>query len=223
MTAMLLCPACGAGVALRSAALPYVTCSYCHSLILRHGDQAESIGTVAVLPFDISPLQIGTSGQWRGIGFTLVGRVRWGWSDGSWNEWLAECNDGQHRWLAEAMGSFMLTQARADLLDLPELRGFATGGTMLRGNRVDIDGSAFLASDIKEAQCLGSEGSLPIPSAIGQRMTSVDFRSPDGAALCLQRDETGASAWLGEYLDLAALTPANLRALEGWTIPAPSA
>ena len=49
----------------------------------------------ASLPFDVSPIQIGTMGTFEGVGFTVIGRVRWGWTDGSWNEWLLLFDDGR--------------------------------------------------------------------------------------------------------------------------------
>lgn len=205
---------------MRSAALPYVTCGYCQTLIRREGDGIEAIGKVAVLPFDVSPFQLGSAIGWRGARFTLVGRVRWGWEDGSWNEWFAEGTDGAHRWLGEAMGSFLISEERPDLLDLAPIRAFAAGEPLYPGATVMIGESLFEASDVKQATCLGSEGDLPFATAIGTAITSVDFRSPGGAALSLQREADGASAWLGEYLELGQLAPANLRAIEGWAIPA---
>jgi hypothetical protein len=204
----------------RSAALPYVTCSYCQTLIRREGGNIEAIGKVAVLPFDVSPVQLGSTVGWRGARFTLVGRVRWGWQDGSWNEWFAEGTDGKHLWLGEAMGSFMISEERPDLLDLPQIRAFAAGEPLNRGMTMTIGDNSFEASDVKNVSCLGSEGDLPFATAIGTAITSVDFRSPDGSALSLQREADGTSAWLGEYLELGQLAPANLRAIEGWTIPA---
>lgn len=204
----------------RSAALPYVTCSYCQTLIRRERDGIEAIGKVAVLPFDVSPFQLGSAIGWRGARFTLVGRVRWGWEDGSWNEWFAEGTDGAHRWLGEAMGSFLISEERPDLLDLAPIRAFAAAEPLYPGATVMIGESLFEASDVKQASCLGSEGDLPFATAIGTVITSVDFRSPGGAALSLQREADGVSAWLGEYLELGQLAPANLRAIEGWAIPA---
>jgi Domain of unknown function (DUF4178) len=215
----LACPSCGAPVPVRSAALPYVTCGYCHTLIRREGEALTAIGKAAVLPFDVSPLQLGTGGSFAGVRFTVVGRVRWGWADGSWNEWLLECSDGTPRWLGEAMGSFMLTREQPDLLDQPVLRAFADGGAIALGAIVDVGGTPYAASDIKEAQCLGSEGDLSRPTPAGATQWSVDFRAPSGGALSVQRDSDGASAWLGSHVELADLGPTNLRALDGWSIP----
>ncbi len=220
MQPTLSCPSCGAAVPVRSSALPYVTCGYCQTLIRREGDNIEAIGKVAVLPFDVSPLQLGTTGHWRGTRFTLVGRVRWGWSDGSWNEWLAEGDDGKHRWLGEAMGQYLISEEYPALFDQPAIAAFAAGEPIAVGTLAVVGKLRFEASDVKEAECLGSEGDLPFATPIGRKMTSVDFRSPTGDALSLQRDETGATAWLGDFLELQQLAPGNLRAIEGWSIPA---
>jgi hypothetical protein len=47
----------------------------------------------ASLPFDVSPHQLGTGQVVDGARFTVVGRVRWGWADGAWNEWLLQSPD----------------------------------------------------------------------------------------------------------------------------------
>ena len=127
MTGELPCPSCGAPVPVRSAALPYVTCGYCQTLIRRQGEGMEAVGKSAVLPFDVSPLQLGSTGSFGAVRFSVVGRVRWGWADGAWNEWLCDCSDGIPRWLSEAMGAFMLTEEHPELLDRPELKTIRTG------------------------------------------------------------------------------------------------
>ncbi|WP_404480573.1 DUF4178 domain-containing protein [Novosphingobium sp. BL-52-GroH] len=213
------CPSCGAGLPVRSAALPYTTCAQCQSLLLRDGLAVAEVGKVAVLPFDVSPIQLGTTLRVEGLHLTVAGRVRWGWGDGSWNEWLLHGNDGEHRWLGEAVGAFMLTAERADLLDLPLARRFAVGGEIVVGDEIVVEDVTLRAIDCKEAQCLGSEGDLPFATLPGRTMTSIDFRGPHAEALSLQRDERGTSAWLGYYSELAGLAPANLRAIDGWTLP----
>ena len=220
MTGELPCPSCGAPVPVRSAALPYVTCAYCQTLIRRHGDGLEAIGKSAVLPFDVSPIQLGTTGSFATIRFSVVGRVRWGWADGAWNEWLCDCSDGTPRWLGEAMGAFMLTEEHAELLNRPELKIIQSGIEPPRGTRLTLGDEQFEAVDLKSAHCLGSEGDLPRPTPAGAEVLNIDFRGNRGGVLSLQRDADGPSAWLGQALELAQLKPANLRALAGWTIPA---
>ncbi|MGV3510645.1 MAG: DUF4178 domain-containing protein [Novosphingobium sp.] len=204
---------------MRGASLPYATCPYCQTLILRQGLNVAEIGKVAILPFDVSPIQLGTTLSPDGRRLVVAGRVRWAWDGGSWNEWLAIADTGAQFWLAEAAGMYMLTSEWPQLLDQPEIRGFAEGRQITPGDVIGIEGRQLFASDIKLVECLGSEGNLPIPTQIGTRMDSVDFRSAGGEVLSLQRDVRGTTAWLGQSWDLASLKPGNLREIEGWTIP----
>ena len=213
------CPSCGAEVPLRLAAMPYAVCAYCQSVVLREGDGLKEIGKAAVLPFDVSPIQLGTSGEADGTMFHVVGRVRWGWSDGSWNEWLLDCSDGQHRWLGEAMGQFQLLSERPGAMDDALLRGFAAGNAIAPGDQAVVGEVGYAAADIKQAQCLGGEGDLPFPTPADWAMVSVDFKSKAGGSLSVQRDAQGTSAYEGRYVELAGLKPKNLRAIEGWALP----
>jgi hypothetical protein len=213
----LLCPSCGAEVPVRSAAMPYVVCAHCQTVVMREAEGLRKIGKSATLPFDVSPLQLGTRGVARGgRSFEVVGRVRWGWSHGSWNEWLARCDDGSHLWLGEAMGSFMQLAEDKGLLADSLARAFAAGQPIALGAKLD---RIFTVSDIKEATCIAGEGDLPFPTSPDWTMTSIDFRSTDGRAANLQRDANGVTAWSGYYLGLSALQPWNLRTIDGWSLP----
>ncbi len=217
------CPSCGAAVPLRRAAAPYVVCPQCQSLLSRgdgpQNDDVQAIGQAAVLPFDVSPVMIGTRGTADGIAFEVVGRVRWGWTDGAWNEWLLALADGTTRWLGEAMGTFMLLNEATQALDDPAIRAFATGGTIAPGTTVTVAGQDFVAADVKAARCLGAEGQLPFAAPAGHAVTSIDFRNPTGASLSIQRDGDETGVWIGRYVDLTRLAPTGLRRFDDWAMP----
>ena len=182
------CPSCGAALPLRHAGLPYATCGQCLSLVLREGDGVREVGKSAVLPDDVSPVQLGMTGMAGDERFSVAGRVRWGWADGSWNEWLLAMADGSYRWLGDAMGQFLLLTEAAEVLEEPVAKAFAEGGAIAPGARIVLGELDFAASDVKEARCLGSEGDLPFPTPADWTMVSVDFRSPEGAARLFAQD-----------------------------------
>jgi hypothetical protein len=194
---------------MRGAGMPYAVCGSCQSVIARDG--MAKVGTAASLPEDVSPIQLGTGGVWDGARFTVVGRVRWGWADGAWNEWLLQVSDGTTRWLGEAMGQFQLLAEREDVA--------ASLGVVALGDVVRVDGVDFIASDVKAVVCLGGEGDLPFPTPKDWSVESVDFRSPTGAALSVQRDGLRVSAYVGRYVELAQLRPSRLRVMDGWAVP----
>ncbi|MDE1916450.1 MAG: DUF4178 domain-containing protein [Sphingomonadales bacterium] len=217
----LLCPQCGAPVPVRSAAMPYAVCGHCQSVLRRtDGETVTRIGEAASLPFDVSPLELGTRGTTPdGLSFVVAGRVRWGWGDGAWNEWLLSMPGGNLAWLGEAMGQFQWLAERADLLSHPLIAAFAQGQPLPLGSVIEVDGRSYKATDVKHATCLGGEGDLPFPTPRDWAIDSIDFRESNGGALSVQRDPQGVSAYLGHYIELAALKPRGLRMIEGWTLP----
>lgn len=190
-------------------------------MVLRDGDGVREVGKAGSVPFDISPIQITTTGTADGTGFEVIGRVRWGWANGSWNEWLLLGVDGVHRWLGEAMGQFMLLTERPELVEsFAPAQAMARGETPRIGTGLILDGTDFQVADIKTATCIGSEGELPFATPVGLEALSVDLRSPVGKCASIQREHDAVHLYVGRYVDLPELRPAYLRDLQGWPRPA---
>ena len=214
------CPNCGAPLNWTSPALPVKVCDRCQSVVVRRDEGLEKIGEAAMLPFDVSPVQIGTQGHYGGVGFSVIGRIRWGWADGSWNEWMCLFDDGSTAWLGEAMGDFMLLRevAITEQSDAG-LRALAAGSSAQIGMTISEGGVTYAATDIKSAHILASEGELPFRCATDWTIDSVDFRSPGKQCASFQRDEDGTGFYVGDVVSLADVKAWNLRAIDGWTMP----
>ncbi|TKD52893.1 DUF4178 domain-containing protein [Sphingomonas baiyangensis] len=212
------CPNCGAPVTFRSASLPNRVCDQCRSMLVRSDDGVGIAGVQAALPFDVSPIRMGTRGRFDGRAFEVIGRVRWRWTDGSWNEWLCLFGDGSHGWLGEAMGQFMMTHERAlDTID-PAWRLKLTRDARV-GDTVMLDGEEMTIADSREVLCIAAEGELPFTAPPGWRIHSTDLRSGSGRLANVQRDGSEVHFYDGRYVTLAELKPTNLRAIEGWKAP----
>jgi hypothetical protein len=128
------CPNCGAPVPFASAIAVFAVCGHCRSSVVRRDAQVELMGQQAQLPPDISPLQIGTRGDFDGRSFTIIGRVRVGYREGTWNEWCADFGEGVWGWVAEAQGFYLVSFEVAPPDDLPGVsewrkgQGKAAGG-----------------------------------------------------------------------------------------------
>ncbi|MES2058135.1 MAG: DUF4178 domain-containing protein [Pseudomonadota bacterium] len=214
------CPSCGAAIHFQTADLPAKVCDYCRSLVMRNGDQLEAIGTVAEVPEDVSPLRIGTRGSDGGMGFELIGRVRWRWSDGGWNEWLALFDDGSSAWLSEAMGRYMLLRAVEHGATRTEaVKRLREGQKVSLGTKAIIDGIEYRVTDIKDVTCVASEGELPFRAPAGLKIVSVDLMAGDGHCASLQKEDGDVSVYAGRYVSLAELRATGLRAFDGWPMP----
>lgn len=215
------CPNCGAAVRFRSVDLPVKVCDYCRSSLVRSGGALEAIGVAAHVPDDVSPLQIGTRGQWDGAPFELIGRVRWRWADGGWNEWLMLFGDRSTGWLGEAMGRYMALRtidvSRVQSGVVPALRDDTL---VTLGMEATLGGiRRYFVTDIKEAQCVASEGELPFNAPAGLTMKSIDLMADDGHCASMQKEGDTVAVYAGAYVDLAGLRATNLRAFDDWPMP----
>ena len=103
------CPSCGAPVGFRSASSLYAVCEFCHSTLLRDGDDLKNLGRMAELMDDPSRIQIGSEGRFRGGHFAVIGRIQLKYDAGLWNEWHLLFSDATTAWLSEAGGEYMLS------------------------------------------------------------------------------------------------------------------
>ena len=212
------CPQCGAALRFRSADLAVRVCAYCRSTIVRRGEALEDVGRAADLPEDVSPLQLGVRGRDGEQAFELVGRVRWRWSDGAWNEWCALYADGSYGWLGEASGRLMLLRRTREVAGAA-VDNLLAGRPITPGLEALIDGDPFTVVDVREVACVGAEGELPDPTPVGTAGVSVDLQRPDGRTATLQEEGGTVSAYAGRYVTLAEIAATGLREFEGWPLP----
>jgi len=216
------CPSCGADVTFHSAQSVYAVCAYCQSMVVRTDVDVKSIGVMAVLPDDMSPLQLGSGGYFEEQSFTIIGRLKIGWRDGLWNEWHLLMADGRRGWIGEAQGSFSVSFEK-DSLDEQD-RGFIAGciGTpgsssgLSAGFRISVEGKELRAVDVKEATCLGSEGELPFRAPKGRRTVAIDFTGESGDFATVEIENEVFRLYHGRYVEFDDFRFSNLRPLEGW-------
>jgi hypothetical protein len=193
-------------------------CRFCKSLLVRTDLKVESIGQVALVPDDFSPLQLGVTGAFEGHRFRLVGRLRKVWSEGSWNEWCVLFDDQRFGWLAEAQGDLVMTflQPAAAAQGVPAAAAAARAepGTMWR-----IGGSGFNVSDVKQVSVGGAEGELSDVFAVGEPVLSIDLRGSGLAFATLEYRRDAVQAYAGRFVEFDECRFANLRQLAGWGPP----
>ena len=182
-------------------------------MVVRSDVSVEAIGTMASLPDDISPLQIGTGLMVNDRSYTILGRTRMYWADGAWNEWFID-DGAKPGWLVDAQGFFSV----AFPLPLPPVLTDAPWPVL--GATIDLGGTLVPR--------LRSEGSdLP-----GQRRR-VAFRGAERTSGALRglkqrvrricqpwRDsDEGRRISSGANVHFDDLGFKNLRSVEGWEEP----
>lgn len=221
------CPSCGAEIPFRTSIAAYATCPYCRTMVVRQDDGIKNIGVMAQLPDDMSPFQIGTDGYFKGVHFGIVGRMRIGWEDGSWNEWFMVSDDMKRGWLAEAQGFYapcFETTQEIDAKHMAEInkfgasievgKGAATGAAM--GKQIALAHATYRVTDIKLAECIGSEGELPFKAPQGRKTLSIDLAHGEGQFASIELGPEGTRVFEGQYVEWPDLRCGNYRRFEGW-------
>lgn len=204
------CPNCGAPVPFQWSVSLFAVCGHCRSMVVRRDMNLESYGQMAELPPDLSPLQIGTRGYFEGKSFVLIGRLRLHWGDGSWTEWCADFGQSVIGWIAEFMGTFVVSfQHTAPGLDRLAFE-------LKAGERLRAAGGAWMVSDVKEATCMAAEGELPHIAPPGWKRTSVDLTGSDGEFATIEITDEGRTFFSGHYATFEELNLSQLRKVPGW-------
>jgi ribosomal protein S27E len=202
------CPACGAPVVFKSSASFHCVCEFCRSTLVRQGGNLESLGRMADLVEDASPVRIGAEGQYRGVHFAVVGRIQLHYASGIWNEWYLLFDDQRGGWLSDAGGEYLVTFLTAPGAVLP---GFAS---LKPNDELKLAGKEFVVTDSEEAMCLSGQGELPFAFGAGYPAQLVDLRGTDASAAAfatIDYSETPPLFFVGESLPFAALKFSGLR------------
>jgi ribosomal protein S27AE len=207
------CPNCGAAVPFPSAIVVFAVCGFCRSNVVRRDADAvlEHLGQQAQLPPDLSPIRIGTCGVYTCHRFNVTGRIRVGYEQGSWNEWLIDFGEDRWGWIAEAQGFYAASFEIAAPPDLPEASALTLGATLRIG---EVD---YSVRDIKSTQILGSEGALPMVAVPGRTAVSIDLGAPNRQFANVEFSADGVRVFIGHSLTFAELEFTDLRLLPGWT------
>jgi hypothetical protein len=182
-------------------------CPYCSSVLVRHDVALERVGKVSVPPRADSRIQLGTSGEYRGRTFTVVGRIAYAWERGAWNEWHVVTGDGHSAWLAEADGELSMTVLASPPPALPPAQQVRVGA------EVEWSGERLQVTEVVRARYAGTEGDLPFAYWDKDEILFADLRSGGSRVGTIDYSEAPPLLFAGEWVEWDALKLANLRDL----------
>ncbi len=204
------CPACGGELEFKSRFSAMSICHFCQSVLLRKNELWQQSGTMAVMPPDMSPFQVGTLGTYLKKSFEMIGQLKVAWRDGFWNEWyLIEAN-GNAAWLAEAMGFLSYSQEVTLTESLGDPKALRVNQTITLANE------SYTISDIKSYECIGCVGELPFEFTTGNQGISIDLITTDDDCAYLEYANGQYRFFKGKNVSFDDLAFTNLRVLDGW-------
>lgn len=173
----LQCANCGAPIEIENQFIRSVTCRYCNSSYLVRGSEGlDPAGKAASLADYPSRLSVGMRGKVRGRGFRVLGRVRYSYEDGFWEEWQVNWDDGAPPdWLEEDEGYWTWYRRERVKDEIPPFDQVRVG------SKVMINGKSVFITEKRTGRMMGSEGQfssvLPLRGSFGYIQGAADGKS----------------------------------------------
>jgi hypothetical protein len=165
------CPSCGGPVKQRNPGSKTLCCSFCGQTSHLFAESLQAAGTKHLLIDYGSVFEAGKTGKLGGREFLVLGRIRFDYEDGFWDEWYINyLDDGSEGWIQEDDGSFVLFREEKRLDQPLDFRRAKVGSWH------NFDGAwepAFLTSK-GHATVNGGEGELPFQILPGETVDFID-------------------------------------------------
>ena len=187
----LKCPSCGGPLPIEHRFVRMVACAYCGTTSEITDEGLNPTGKFAKLVPLPTRFQVGLAGKLRGRPFQVLGRVRYQYDEGVWDEWYLAFDDGQPAWLEEDEGELILSQVE-------RLRDPAPPFEQARvGAQFPVNGVAFFVTERCRAKVAGAEGQLFFRAIPGKPVNFLDGNI-GGRVAFLEYTEDGIEFGVGE-------------------------
>lgn len=188
------CPSCGSPVVLRHRNVLLVQCEACDTVSAIEKDGVDPLGKTATLTDFMSVLTVGAVASIHGRRFQALGRVRFEYDDGYWDEWYLAFDDGTDGWLEEDEGELALVS------QVP-MNGTPPHPNQVRaGERVTWGDASIYVMETGTATLVGMEGQLPRGHFIGLTMDYLDG-TMDGQVVMLEFMPNEIECFIGTKVD----------------------
>lgn len=164
----LKCPQCGAQLPVEHRFVRMVACQYCQTVSELTDSGLDPTGKTAKLAPLPTRFRVGQSGTFRGRAFQVLGRVRYSYDEGVWDEWYFAFSDGDAGWLEEDEGEYTLSRQEKLRTPAPAFDQVRVGSTF------DVNGYPFFVTERCRAQIAGAEGQLFYKAIPGRSINFLD-------------------------------------------------
>ena len=100
------CPACMAPLEIQHRFVKLVTCDFCNQVSILRDTGLDPTGKKAKLAQMPSRFYVDAEGKLGGRDFRVIGRLRYQYDGGFWDEWFISFDDEQPGWLVEDEGTY---------------------------------------------------------------------------------------------------------------------
>jgi hypothetical protein len=195
MPVSLTCPSCGHIIKQVTRSPQIVVCSACNSTNLLVSGRLEEIGESAILTEYPSIFEIYKTYRHKDWKFTPVGRVRYDYGDGFWDEWYVRSDGGKENWISVDEGDIAIEALAHNNIKVPQFNEIHVGGTLMI-NRVKM-------TVIEKNSCtmIGAQGELPFKIVPNDTYNYIDLLGPKRVSFTIEYQGDRVDCYKGVWID----------------------
>src|SRR3989339_777259 len=200
------CPSCGAQLKLKYRFSKMVGCPYCGQNIYLTNDGLTPVGDKVVLADYGSVLGVGKTGKIKDQTFEVLGRMRFDYEDGFWDEWILVLNGNWDKeyWLQEDEGDYVLFSKENIKGEIPAFSESAVGVV------VSINTRQIFIAEKNTAKVNGGEGELPFQVQPGEQADFIDGISyGEGLPVSIEYMPGETALNIGKVIELSDIKISN--------------
>jgi hypothetical protein len=209
---ILHCPVCTKRIDYKSSVPSILICPGCICSYQKSADTAQFLQQEKAVLEDMTPLRLGTTGQFEGQTFEVIGRIQYNFEKNYRNLWAVLFTERTYGWIAEAYGDYMMLQRKDFLLNASVIAKLKAGRTLelpdqksYEVERVDINETIY------------KEGELPEHNKENTRFTSVELSTANREkALIHLLAHYKTTVYTGLVLTFESFNFKHLRDLRDW-------
>lgn len=154
MARSLSCPNCGGALTIESAFTTLIVCPFCGSSLFVHDTGVDITGKTAKLAQYPSRFGVSASGKIKGRDFSVLGRIRYQYDQGFWDEWFVQFADQKVGWVVEDEGDLTLVFKSKLTVPVPPFDQISAGAFLQLGDE------RVFVTEKGRGQVQGAEGQV---------------------------------------------------------------
>ena len=189
------CPACGALLDARLKYSKLIVCAYCQMAIFLEDEAAKVAGKMSVLTNQPSLLSLGRRFSYRQLNFVPIGRIRYAYPNGIWEEWWVLGDDGIPYWVSVDEGDVAIETKIEVKSKLPPFT------EIFLGQEININGEPARVTEKNTCKCDGAQGELPFHIKPDESRNYADLTGQGSDHYTLEDSSDGIECFKGKWVD----------------------
>ncbi len=191
----LICPSCAAPLHRRVQYSKLIICSHCGAQVFLEDEGARLAGQSSVLSDEPSIFSMHKSIRHKGKRYLPVGRLRYDYGRGWWDEWWMMTSDGEATWFSVDEGHIAIEKP-FEMKEEPPSFDALSGGDEFK-----IGEERLIVQEKNHCTLIGGEGELPFRPEIGEEHDYADLLGEKGRIYTLEYYEDGIEMYRGRWVD----------------------